>query len=104
MPARRIGDSLRGVGGARRPPQSEPENQPCSCRDPTEAEWLAPIAMTLLWTAVRRTTLRSAALIGLCFGIPFFGLLLWWLLASIGWFAWVALCSTGGAATAVATM
>ncbi|QCC76079.1 hypothetical protein [Nocardioides daphniae] len=72
--------------------------------EPYGCGWLAPLAMTMLWLAVRGSSWRAALLRGACFGAAFMGVLLWWLVDSIGWVAWALLASTQGVAVAVAAV
>lgn len=53
----------------------------------------APLSMGLLWWSIQRETARGAAAAGLCFGLSFMLPLMWWLEASIGFAAWLALGS-----------
>ncbi|MEV6977306.1 apolipoprotein N-acyltransferase [Kitasatospora sp. NPDC093806] len=52
---------------------------------------LAPVGVAALVVAVSGVSARRAAVRGLGFGLAFFGPLLWWLVASIGFLPWLAL-------------
>lgn len=74
---------------------------------PVGAGQFAPVAMAMLWislTGPGATHLRFALLFGLCFGLPFMLVLLWWLHASIGWAAWLVLSSVLAVTVAVAVV
>lgn len=68
--------------------------------EPVGIGWLAPLAMALIWASLQRGSHRSASFLGLCFGATFSAILLWWLVESVGWVAWIALCA---AVTAILT-
>ena len=74
------------------------------CFEPVGAGWLAPVAMALLWASVARAPLRFAAFSGLCFGLAFMLVLLWWLEDSIGWAAWLGLAGALAVSVAVASV
>ncbi|MDP3890122.1 apolipoprotein N-acyltransferase, partial [Nocardioides sp.] len=59
--------------------------------DWTALAWLSPVAIACLLLTLRGQSVRRSALVGYCFGVGFFGLLLWWMVASIGLGGWMAL-------------
>ena len=74
------------------------------CFEPVGAGWFAPVAMALLWASVAGRPLRLAAFSGLCFGLAFMLVLLWWLEESIGWAAWLGLAGALAVSVAVASV
>ncbi len=70
--------------------------------EPVGYGWLSPLAMGMLWIAVTRAPWWAAVLQGACFGFTFMGILLWWLVDSIGVVAWVLLGGTQTLAIVVA--
>ena len=62
--------------------------------EPVGHGWLAPLAMAMFWIGVTRSHWRAALIHGACFGFTFMGVLLWWLVDSIGAGAWVLLVGT----------
>ena len=62
--------------------------------EPVGHGWLAPLAMAMFWISVTRSHWRSALIHGACFGFTFMGVLLWWLVDSVGAGAWVLLVAT----------
>lgn len=62
--------------------------------EPVGYGWLAPLAMAMLWIGATRSHWRAALIHGACFGFTFMGVLLWWLVDSIGVGAWVLLVGT----------
>lgn len=61
------------------------------CFEPFGLGLLSPVAMALLWLSLQRQSLRGACASGIGFGLAFMLPLLWWLEASIGFAAWIAL-------------
>lgn len=59
--------------------------------DWTALAWLSPVAIACLLVTLRGQSVCRSALVGYCFGVGFFGLLLWWMVASIGFGGWIAL-------------
>nr|WP_236757768.1 apolipoprotein N-acyltransferase [Aeromicrobium sp. PE09-221] len=74
---------------------------------PVSAGWLAPLAMALLWASLSRIEARrlwSLVGCGLCFGLAFMLVLLWWLKDSIGWGAWFGLSVAQAVAVTIAVV
>ncbi|MEG9227324.1 apolipoprotein N-acyltransferase [Aeromicrobium sp. Sec7.5] len=70
--------------------------------EPVGHGWLAPLAMAMLWIGATRSHWRAALLHGACFGFTFMGVLLWWLVDSIGAGAWALLVGTQSVAVVAA--
>lgn len=72
--------------------------------EPVSIGWLGPIAMAVFWWSLQAGSPRSALLLGACFGAAFSAVLLWWLVASVGLLAWMALSIAFTATTALAAL
>lgn len=69
---------------------------------PWSAPWAAPIALAVFFLALGNRRMPDGAVLGLVFGLSFFGPTLWWLSQSIAPAAWAALVAVQAGWLAVA--